>query len=212
MFDYSLLHWTTFLTAAVLLNISPGPDMAFILGQTVRNGRSGGFAALLGIWSGAMGHVLLAVVGLSSLLANSAWAFSLVKWAGAVYLVWMGIQALASKGGSFSADDSAKASRPQTIYWQGVGVSLLNPKVAIFFLAFLPQFVVPEAGPVWAQLLLHGVLIIVVAAIIEPPLVWFGASLTRSLRGNARVGLWMDRGLGALFIALGARLALSERT
>ena len=90
-------------------------------------------------------------------------------------------------------------------------MSLLNPKVAISFLAFLPQFIVPGMGPVWAQLILHGVLIIVVAACIELPLVLIGARVTDSLRGNAKFGLWLDRVLGTILIALGLRLALQQR-
>ncbi len=211
MFDYSLLHWTTFLTAAVLLNLSPGPDIAFILGQTVRGGRQSGFAAMFGIWTGAFGHVLMAAAGLSVILATSALAFSVVKWAGAAYLIWLGISALRSGGGSFVSDEIKGATNLTSVYKQGAMVGLLNPKVAIFFLAFLPQFVVEGAGPIWAQMFLHGCLIILVAALIEPPLVIAGERLTSKLRGNPRIGLWMDRSLGAIFIALGTRLALEER-
>ncbi len=99
----------------------------------------------------------------------------------------------------------------RSIFWQGVLVATLNPKVAIFFLAFLPQFVVEGAGPVSAQLFLHGFLIIVVAALIEPPLVITGSRLTKALKNNRSIGLWMDRSLGALFISLGIRLAISDR-
>jgi threonine/homoserine/homoserine lactone efflux protein len=211
MFDYSFLHWTTFFTAAVLLNLSPGPDIAFILGQTVRGGSKSGFAAMFGIWTGAFGHVLMAAAGLSAILATSALAFSVVKWAGAAYLVWLGIAAFRSGGGSFVSENIKGSSRAFPIYKQGVFVGLLNPKVAIFFLAFLPQFVVEGAGPIWVQLFLHGSLIIAVAALVEPPLVIAGEKLTSALRNNARIGLWMDRSLGTLFIALGIRLALEER-
>ena len=211
MFDYSLLHWSTFLTAAVLLNLSPGPDIAFILGQTVRGGSKSGFAAMFGIWTGAFGHVLMAAAGLSAVLATSAIAFSVVKWVGAAYLVWLGIAALRSGGGSFIAEQAKGSLNFFPIYKQGALVGLLNPKVAVFFLAFLPQFIVENAGPVWAQMLLHGCLIIFVAALIEPPLVFAGEKLTSKLRDNARIGLWMNRSLGTIFIALGIRLALEER-
>ena len=210
MFDYSFLQWTSFATAAVLLTLAPGPDIAFILGQTVAGGRKSGFAAMFGIWTGAFGHVLFATLGLSALLATSAVAFTAVKWIGAAYLIWLGLSALRSGGGGFVGTGSA-AAKPARIFRQGVLVALLNPKVAIFFLAFLPQFVVPGAGPAAAQLFLHGCLIIVVAAVIEPPLVLAGASLTDRLRNNPRIGVWMDRTLGALFIGLGLRLAAETR-
>ncbi len=211
MFDYSLLHWTTFLTAAVLLNLAPGPDIAFILGQTARGGRKSGFAAMLGIWSGAFGHVLLAAAGLSAILATSALAFTLVKWVGAAYLIWLGISAIRSGGGSFVSNGPQLNSSFFPIFRQGMVVALLNPKVAIFFLAFLPQFVVAGAGPVWAQLFLHGSLIIVVAALVEPPLILAGERLTSALRNNRKFGLWLDRSLGAIFIALGIRLMMEKQ-
>lgn len=211
MFDYTFAHWTTFLLAAVLLNLSPGPDIAFILAQTARNGQRSGFAAMFGIWSGAFLHVLFAAIGLSAILATSATAFTIVKWIGAMYLIWLGIQAIRSDGASYSNDKEVKRVSNFRIYQQGVLVAALNPKVAIFFLAFLPQFVVTGAGPASAQLFLHGSLIIVVAAFVEPPLVILGARLTKYLSQNSQVAAWMDRGLGALFIGLGIRLALSER-
>jgi len=211
LFDYSLAHWATFLTAAFLLNLSPGPDMAFILGQTARGGMKTGFSAMFGIWSGAFLHVVFAALGLSAVLATSSTAFSVVKWAGTVYLVWLGVQALRSKGAVYSAQTRIPARSLKRIYQQGVLVAALNPKVAIFFLAFLPQFVEAGAGPVSAQLFLHGSLIIAVAAFVEPPLVVVGGKLTGYLGNNARVSRWMDRGLGALFVGLGIKLATSDR-
>lgn len=211
MFEYTLIHWMTFLSAAVLLNLSPGPDIAFILGQTLRSGRQHGFAAMFGVWTGAALHVALAAVGLSAILATSALAFSVVKWVGAAYLIWLGVRMLLSRGDQFVSGQKVGSTRLTSVYRQGVFVSALNPKVALFFLAFLPQFVVTGAGPAWAQLLLHGSLIIVVAAFIEPPLVIAGARLGAFLKKSPRVGLWMDRSLGALFVALGAKLATSTR-
>ena len=211
MFDYTLLHWTGFLSAAIVLNLAPGPDIAFILGQTVRGGRKTGFAAMAGIWTGAFGHVLMAAAGLSAILATSAMAFSVVKWVGAGYLIWLGIQALRSDGSGFIAEGIKGGAKLMPIYRQGVVVALLNPKVAIFFLAFLPQFVTPDAGPVWAQLFLHGSLIIVVAAFIEPPLILAGEKLTNKLRSSPKFGLWLDRSLGAILVALGLRLAMEQR-
>ncbi len=213
MFDYSLLHWTTFLTAALLLNIAPGPDLVYIIGQTLRGGRRAGFAAMTGVWLGAFGHVLMAAAGLSVLLLTSATLFTVVKWLGAAYLVWLGINALRSDGAAFTAAAQSTCQRQALlpVFRQGVLVCLLNPKVAVFFLAFLPQFVEPGAGPVWAQMFLHGVLIIAVAAIIEPLVVLAAEKLASTLRGNARLGQWLERMLGGVLIALGVRLLLTER-
>lgn len=211
MLDYSLAHWIGFFTAAVLLNISPGPDMAFILGHAMKSGTRAGFSAVFGVWTGACVHVLLAAFGLSAILAASAIAFSTVKWVGAIYLVWLGIQALRSKGEGSFVRAAGETLGLRRIYRQGVLVSLLNPKVAIFFLAFLPQFVVEGAGPAWLQLAVHGGLIIVVAFFIEPPLILAGGRLADLFKNNTKIGLWLDRGLGALFVALGVRLALTTR-
>ncbi len=135
----------------------------------------------------------------------------MVKWAGAAYLLYLGIKALHSDGSGFIAEGGATSPRAFPIFKQGIIVALLNPKVAIFFLAFLPQFVVQGAGPVWAQLFLHGSLIIIVAAFIEPPNIMAGDKLTHALRSNPRFGLWLDRSLGAIFIGLSIRLAMDER-
>ena len=127
------------------------------------------------------------------------------------YLVWLGIQALRSKGTNMFVNGQVSPKGYMKIFKQGVLVAVLNPKVAIFFLAFLPQFVEVGAGPVSAQLFLHGFLIIVVAAFVEPPLILVGGKLTGYLISNTQVSRWMDRGLGALFVGLGVKLATSDR-
>ncbi len=213
MLMYDATHWLTFLVAALLLNLSPGPDIAFIVGHTLKNGRRAGMVAMLGIWLGAFAHVVFAVVGLSAILMTSATAFTVLKYIGAAYLVWLGIQAIRGAAGAsqaLSGKSPAETSLAR-IFRQGFLIDLLNPKVAVFFLAFLPQFVVAGAGPVSLQLFVHGTLIIVVAALIEPPLVFIGDRMARGLRGNTRVLSWLDRGLGAVLIALGLRLAVTER-
>ncbi|MES1942148.1 lysine exporter protein LysE/YggA [Salinisphaera sp. T5B8] len=211
LFSYSVAHWAAFFTAALLLNLTPGPDMAYVLAHSLRRGRRAGFVAMGGVWTGAFVHVVLAALGLSAVLASSAAAFALVKYLGAAYLVWLGIQAWRASGEAMPQTPVAAVSARAT-FGRGVLVAALNPKVAMFFLAFLPQFVVPGAGPVAAQLFLHGCLIIVVAAFVEPPMVWFAATFAQRLRSNVRVQRWLDRALGSLFIALGARLAVASRT
>lgn len=211
LFAYDLQHWLTFLVAALLLNISPGPDLGFILAHTVRGGRTCGYAAMLGVWTGAFCHVLFAAVGLSAILAASATAFAVVKYLGAAYLLWLGVQALRSRGSFHVEQSSGSAVRPGRVYLQGVFIDLFNPKVAIFFLAFLPQFTVAGAGSTPLQLLLHGVLIIVVAAFVEPFFVLLGDRVSTGLRRNPRFCRWLDRSLGAFFLLLGVRLAVTDR-
>lgn len=209
LFDYSLVHWATFLAAALALNLAPGPDIAFILGQTVARGRRVGTAAMVGIWTGATVHVAMAAVGLSAVLATSAMAFTLVKWVGAAYLLWLGISALRNAGGTLVGKATGLPD-PRAVFRQGVLVAALNPKVAIFYLAFLPQFVTPGAGPVWAQLVLHGTLVIVVAACVETPLVWGADRVARLVRGRPAIGVWIDRALGGMLVALGVKLATTN--
>lgn len=211
MLHYNLAHWSTFLVAALLLDLAPGPDLAFILGHTARSGRRHGAATMLGIWVGVLCHITLAAVGLSAIIAASAAAFAIIKWIGVAYLFWLGLQALGSKGGSFAIQRPTSAAGLRLVFGQGVLVNLLNPKVAIFFLAFLPQFVVAGAGPIWLQLLVHGVLIIAVAALIEPPLVLFGDRLTAKLRASHGLAFWLDRALGGMLIGLGIKLAVTQR-
>ncbi len=210
MFSYSLAHWVTFFTAVILLDLAPGPDMAFILSQTAKGGRRAGFSAMFGIWTGAFVHVLFAALGLSAILVTSAFVFSAVKLIGALYLIYLGIQSLRSKGGKIFLDKHGSAKDLAKIYKQGILVAVLNPKVAVFFLAFLPQFVEKGAGPISAQLFLHGSLIIAVAGFIEPPLVIIGGKLTDYLSKNNTVSKWIDRGVGALFVWLGIRLAVTD--
>lgn len=212
MFDYSLLHWTAFLTAAILLNISPGPDIAYMISHSIRGGKRVGFAAMLGTWAGTMLHVFAAALGLTAILATSATAFTVIKWLGAVYLIWLGISALRSSGQSTFSPDTTKPAKPmRTVFTQGAIVSALNPKIAVFFLAFLPQFVVEGAGPIWMQLALHGTMVLVVSACIEPFFILLADKLTGTLRAKPQFGLWLDRALGGTLISLGAWLAASQR-
>ncbi|MCP4875962.1 MAG: LysE family translocator [Gammaproteobacteria bacterium] len=212
MFDYSFTHWSTFFVAAILLNLTPGPDIAYVLTHTVKNGMRSGFAALFGVWSGLFLHVVFAALGLSVILATSATAYFFVKWIGALYLIWLGIQALRSNSPSIDSKTGTTRSSARKIYSQGVLVATLNPKVAFFFLAFLPQFVVPGAGPASAQFFLHGFLILAVGALVEPLIIVVGVKLSKHLHKNSSVIVWMERSLGALFIGLGVRIALSEQS
>lgn len=209
-----MMHWATFVSATILLNLSPGPDMAFMLGQTIKSGRAKGFAAMLGMWLATACHAVLAAFGLSAILVASASAFTVMKWAGALYLVWLGYQALRSKGSVFLPVDKTEkvdVVSTQTVFRQGYIVCLLNPKVALFFLAFLPQFVVPGAGPTASQLLLHGILVIAISGLIEPPIILLADRVSQQVRSSIWIGRWLDRCFGALLIGLGVKLAISKQ-
>lgn len=213
MFDYSLTHWLTFVGPAFALEIAPGPDLLFIAAQTGRHGRGHGFAAMFGLWTGALVHVAATVLGLGAILARSAIAFSIIKWVGGAYLFWLGIQALTSGQRDVDEAEALAAQRPGrwAAYRQGILVDLLNPKVALFFMAFIPQFVVDGAGPVTAQLALHGLLLFVIAGMIEPALILVGHRLIALLKGRRQLAAWAERGVGAIFIGLGARLVAAHR-
>jgi len=213
MFDYSLMHWVTFVSATVLLNLSPGPDMAFMLGQTIRGGRASGFAAMFGMWLATAFHAVFAAFGLSAILLASAGAFTAMKWCGAIYLFWLGFQALRSRGAAFVPEDKTEndaITAKSSIFRQGFIVCLLNPKVALFFLAFLPQFVVTDAGPAALQLLLHGILVVLISGVVEPPIILIADRISDQIKKSVHVGRWLDRCLGALLIGLGIKLALSK--
>jgi len=180
-------YWILFLSAAVAINIAPGPDLLYIISKTIAQGRKIGFASSLGVSSGALVHVFAAALGLSAILATSAIAFSIVKYFGAAYLVYLGIKSLMSKGTTFdSADEKEEEFTPWQAFRQGVLVDVLNPKVAIFFMAFLPQFIRPEMGSTSAQLIGLGILVILIAIVIEFAIVLTAAQTTNFFRSNRK--------------------------
>jgi RhtB (resistance to homoserine/threonine) family protein len=207
----SIPYWALFFSAALAINLSPGPDLIYILSKTIAGGRKIGIASSLGVCSGAMVHVFAAALGLSAILATSAIAFSLVKYAGAAYLIYLGIRALRSKGTTFDKlDATAKETTPWQAFKQGAMVDILNPKVAIFFMAFLPQFVRSELGHTSLQIVILGSLVIAVAIVVEISIVLAAAQTTEFFRNNRKFSIWLDRILGSVLIGLGLRLALME--
>lgn len=207
--------WTLFLVSCLMLNLAPGPDMVYILSRSIGYGRKVGFASATGVCTGALVHAFAAALGLSAILATSATAFLIVKYVGAAYLVWLGAKALfSSSGGLGSVGEGAqktKAPSAKAAFFQGALIDILNPKVALFFLAFLPQFVSPTSGHVFSETLILGVIVVAIALLTEYLFVLAAAPLGAYLRNNKRLMSWLDRTFGALLIALGARLALADR-
>ena len=204
-------YWILFFGAAIALNLAPGPDLVYIVSRTLAQGPRIGLASAAGVCTGAFVHVLAAAFGLSAVLATSATAFTVIQYAGAAYLLYLGVQALRSRGTNFAAaGEAVPAVTIGRAFRQGVLVDLLNPKVAIFFMAFLPQFVRPGHGSTSLQLVLLGALVIVVAMVVEALFVFGAARASAVLRRRRQASVWLDRAFGSVLVALGLRLALAE--
>jgi threonine/homoserine/homoserine lactone efflux protein len=202
-------NWTLLFSAAFLLAISPGPDMAFILSRTAAHGAPVGLASAAGASAGAMVHVLGAAVGVSAILATSALAFMVLKWLGAGYLLVLGVQALRAQARTETALTSARppCPSPSLAFRQAALVDVLNPKVALFFLAFLPQFVSESPGEAPARMVLLGAVVIAVLMVVETGLVLAAARTTACLRRHPGAAVWLQRAFGAVLVGLAFGLA-----
>jgi len=190
-----------FAVSAVALVLIPGPNLVFIVTRSVEAGPRAGLASMLGVETATVVHVTAAAVGLSALLASSAVAFETVRWAGVAYLVYLGGRALRSA-------ESAEAPRPAGLrrsFVEGVLVNLLNPKVAVFFLAFLPQFVDPEQGSAGVQVLVLGAVFMVIASLLDLVYVFTAGLIGRRLRGGRRFAGGVYLALAVLAAATGGR-------
>ncbi|KAB2850214.1 MAG: LysE family translocator [Hyphomicrobiaceae bacterium] len=201
-----------FVLAGVMLNITPGPDMAFIMGQSARLGWRGGTAAALGVGTGCIVHILAAAVGISALIAASATAFTMVKLAGAAYLLYIGARMLLSKPSAAVAVGATGDGGAMAAFWQGAVINVLNPKVALFFLAFLPQFIATDApSKAWAFVIL-GLIFNGTGTVWNLFVAWLAARAAAFLAAGGKARLWLERSLGALFLGLGLKLALAQRS
>jgi threonine/homoserine/homoserine lactone efflux protein len=208
-----------FVIAGLLLNITPGPDMIYIGSRTAAQGFRAGLAAILGINSGCLVHTLAAAIGLSAILQTSAQAFTVVKWIGAAYLFYVGISMLRERStvgnvANTANTDGASALSPATpkrIFWQGFLTNVLNPKVALFFLAFLPQFISANSTQKPLAFLFLGCLFIFNATFVVVAFAWLVAHASKRVSASSAATTWLNRGCGALFIGVGVKLAASER-
>lgn len=205
-FDTSL----GFFGVAILLGLAPGPDNVFVLMQSALRGRRAGLWVVLGLCTGLVVHTLAVAVGLAAVFAASAGAFTALKTVGAVYLVWLA-------WGAFTAPvEHSTAGNPpalsgRAMFGRGVLMNLTNPKVVVFFLAFLPQFVEPDAGAVGLQLAWLGGLFIAATLLTFGAIAWFAATLGQWLRRSATAQRGLNRVAGVVFLGLAARLAMAER-
>ncbi|MBL0141742.1 MAG: LysE family translocator [Betaproteobacteria bacterium] len=198
-----------FLVASALLTVAPGPDIVYVLARGVSQGRQAGLAAALGFASGCIFHTLLAALGVAALIRSSDLAFNAVRWAGAAYLVWIGIQALRHRG-SFSLAGGGGPKALLTIYRQSVIGNALNPKVTLFFLSFLPQFVDARAGGVEWQMALLGLVFMAQTVVIFGAVALFSGWIGERLRAHPAIGERLGLFAGLTFIALGIRVAMPD--
>ena len=199
----------TFLFAAFMLNIAPGPDMLYVIGRSLGQGRKAGIVSALGIFVGCWAHILAAAFGIAALLRSSPVAFNVVRYAGAAYLVYLGVKMIVQR--SNLAQQQPKPASLASIFRQGVITNVLNPKVALFFLAFLPQFVDAHRGSVVWQILLLGLIFNVGGTVVNLGVAYAGGTLGELLRRNARLARMQQWFTGLVFIGLGARLAWQRR-
>jgi len=207
------LHtYLLFVLSSLLLNLVPGPDMLFMLGRSIAQGRKAGLCAAFGINLGAYVHLIAALTGLSAILLTSATAFLVVKWIGAAYLIFLGIQTLRSKSTLIPVDGtSSRAQSGLRIFWQGFLSDVLNPKVAIFYLALFPQFVGTDATDPIAQLLILGITGNMVGISISILFVLLSTEITAGLRRNSSYAQWLQKSMGVLFVGLGFRLVTQKQ-
>jgi threonine/homoserine/homoserine lactone efflux protein len=202
--------FVTFIFAALMLNIAPGPDMLYVIGRSVGQGRKAGMVSSLGVFVGCWVHILAAAFGIAALLRSSPVAFNLVRYAGAGYLIYLGAKMIIQRTNNLSA----QPLRPESltaIFRQGAITNVLNPKVAMFFLAFLPQFIDARRGTVVLQILLLGLIFNVGGTLVNLAVAYAGGTLGELLRRNARFARMQQWFTGLVFIGLGARLAWQRR-
>lgn len=205
----SLDSLTAFLAISILVTLAPGPDNLMVLGQSLARGRLAGFGLALGCALGCFTHTLWAALGVSAALASSPTAFLVLKLAGAAWLAWLGWQALRNAAAPRLEAAAARPAEPWLRYLRrGFVANALNPKVALFFLAFLPQFVRPEAGAATLQMVALGAVFAAQTVLVFGAIALAAGSVGRVLARRPAAGAWLDRGAGLIFLGLALRLAL----
>ena len=202
-----------FVLSGLLLNITPGPDTALVVARSTQMGLRGGVAASFGVTGGIMVHITAAAIGLSALIAASATAFSLIKYAGAAYLIYIGLRLMLTRPAVATGDAAPqKTMLPlRAIFWQGFFSNALNPKVAIFFLAFLPQFVANDAPSKPLAFLVLGLIFSINGTLWSLIVATVTAHAASRLKATRRFQRFIDSAIGAMFVALGVKLALVQR-
>lgn len=206
MFDIATL--LAFLTASMIIVLAPGPAQALTIARSISDGKEAGFMTAFGLNVGTIIHTLAAALGLSAVLATSAVAFAVVKYIGAAYLIYLGIQAFLSKEQAVVTQTALPEANLRQTFTKAVITGLLNPKVALFILAFLPQFVDPQRGSAFLQFTILGTLLAVIDVLYESILALAAGTFSDRLIHNPKAAIWRQHIMGTVLIGLGIRLAL----
>ena len=210
MMMFGIHNFGLFLAAGVLLNLTPGPDTLYILGRSAAQGREAGVASALGISLGSVFHTCAAALGLSAILATSAVAFAAIKLVGGAYLIFLGIKMILDRHRELTLPSNFRRRTTMAVFRQGILTNLLNPKVALFFLAFLPQFIDPASNMKIAAFITLGLTFVTTGTIWCLVLAWFASSFSERWRNNESIAQWLNRTAGAVFVFLGLRLATAK--
>jgi threonine/homoserine/homoserine lactone efflux protein len=211
---FGIIHPSIFCAAVLLLNLAPGPDTAYIVGRSVSQGRRAGILSALGVSLGCCVHTLFCALGLTALLAASANAFTVVRFGGAIYLAWLGWRMI-RRARPMEAT-TARETRPvvtqplRGLVALGFVTNVLNPKVILFFLSFFPQFVATNSIHKPAAFLVLGLVFVGMSTVHNSSVAWLAGSITQRLRRAPRAKVWLERSVGAAFIALGIRLVIGR--
>jgi len=212
---FGITHFEFFVVAVFLLNVTPGPDTAYIVGRSVAQGRSAGLMSALGISAGCCVHSLACAFGLTALLAASAAAFTVIKFVGAIYLIYLGVRLIFAKPAADQAAGEARAAGAskslRQLFLQGFWTNVLNPKVVLFFVSFFPQFVAIGSDHKALAFLTLGTVFVVMSTLWNSLVAWVAGSVTRRFSGRPSVKQWLDRGVGGAFVGLGVKLATASR-
>lgn len=198
-----------FTLASAALALAPGPDNIFVLAQSAVHGWRTGVLVTLGLCTGLLAHIAAVVLGVAAVLQTSALAFAALKAVGAAYLLYLAWQAFRAGSSRIEAQKGVSL-RPRALYGRGILMNISNPKVAIFFLAFLPQFADPARGPVWLQVVALGGVFMLTSLVIFSAIAWTAGHLGAWLARSRRAQVWLNRGAGLIFAMLALRLALSK--
>jgi len=212
---FGITHFEFFVAAVFLLNVTPGPDTAYIVGRSVAQGRGAGLMSALGISAGCCVHSLACAFGLTALLAASATAFTVIKFAGAIYLIYLGTRLIFVKPATTAtAGESRTVGAPKSLkqlFLQGFWTNVLNPKVVLFFVSFFPQFVTTGSDRKALAFLTLGAVFVVMSMLWNSFVAWIAGSVTQRFSGKPSVKKWLDRGVGSAFVGLGIKLATASR-